>query len=87
MIDAAPLGQLTAKAMDDLETAVDRGELPADTRILAAMVVLELHHTDDTGDTYSTVTARVSEDRSVIGLGLAQRAAETFLRPDGDLAE
>ena len=82
-LDGREVGLVAARAMADLE-----GAFPDDTgaEVMAALVVVEVRHVDEDGDTMSTISARVTDDRSVIGLGLIARAHETFLRPDGDLA-
>ena len=86
-IDATPLGQLTAVVMDDLDRAVDRGEM-TDAQIVSTLVVVEVRHSGDEEDgRYSTVSARATDDSMTVGLGLAHRAIHTMLNPDGDLGE
>jgi len=86
-LDSTEVGIQAARAMADLEAAAERGDFPAEgAEVLAALVIIEVRHVDEDGDTLSTISGRVTEDRSVIALGLLERARETFLRPDGDLA-
>lgn len=85
-LDPAAIGVQAARAMADLEAAQDRGELGDDVEVLAALVIVEVRSVNADGDTISTVSARVTDDRSVIALGLMERAHETFLDPDGDLS-
>lgn len=85
-IDATQLGQLTAVVMDDLDRAVDRGEMDG-AEIVSALIVVEVRHGADEDDRYSTVSARATDDSMTVGLGLAHRAIHTMLNPDGDLGE
>lgn len=86
-LDPAAIGVQAARAMADLEAAQDRGDLGEHAEVLAALVVVEVRSIDADGDTISTVSARVTDDRSVIALGLIERARDTFLDPHGDLAD
>lgn len=86
-LNSTEVGLVAAQAMADLEDAAAAGTFPAEgAEVLAALVVIEVRHVDEDGNTLSTVSARVSGDRSVIALGLVERARVTFLEPDGDLA-
>lgn len=79
-IDTTEIGVVAAKVMEDLEQTDQLGENP---KVMAAMVIYEV--ADDDGN--STVGARCTDDRNVLGLGLLARASEALLNPDGDLSE
>lgn len=82
-LDATEVGLQAARVMEDLENAAAAGNLGEAPQVVAALVIYEVRSED--GD--STVGARVTDDRNVVGLGLAVRAHEAMLRPDGDLSE
>lgn len=85
-LDATEVGIQAARVMEDLERAADAGELGADPRVVAAMVIYEVAGQDEDGDATSVVGARVTGDRNVVGLGLLDRAQCALRSPDGDLS-
>lgn len=81
-LDATEVGVQAARVMEDLEQAALSGDLGTNPRVLAAMVIYEVRNDEDE----STVGARTTDDRSVVGLGLLDRAQCALRDPDGDLS-
>lgn len=79
-MDASEVGRVAALVMEDLES--DHGTDDS-ARVVAAMVVYEVTSVAD-GERRSTVGARVTEDRNVVGLGLVERIRDAMLTDDPD---
>lgn len=80
-IDPAPLGELVAKVMDELELDFPDTTRPA---LIDALLVVEVSFTDEDNDRCSTVGSWTISGRNIVGAGLASRSLHHFLHGGTD---
>lgn len=71
-IEAAPLAELVAEFIDELEA-----EYGEDAELADAVVIVEVRHKDEDGDPVNTVEGRSIGKRDTVFRGICWRALQT----------